>query len=326
MNLQQLRALCEVVRQGLHISGAAEALFRSQPGVSRQLQALENEIGTDLFVRKRNKIVGLTDAGRRITEMAHRALSEVDNMRAVGKEQESSDAGTLTVATSHTQARYTLPRVIKDFTKRRPKVHLSLRQGTAAQCYDYVKVGDADIAIATEVPGTPADLCVIPVYRLPRCIVTPARHPLLKEARPTLESVARYPIIYSDFGYGGTRIVAKAFAEHGLKPRVSVSATDSDVSKIYVELGLGIAILTNVSVDLRRDRALRAIDASHLFPPTTLTIVLRAHTYLRGYALDFITMFAPHLSHEDVNSRLAAAPKPSTNGGRNIPVLKMKDF
>lgn len=321
MNLQQLRALCEVVRQGLHFSDAANALFRSQPGVSRQIRSLEKELGTSIFVRNRNKVMGLTEPGQLIVDMARRALSETENMHRVGGEFEKHKEGSLTVATTHTQARYTLPNVVKSFVTRYPEVQLSLRQGTASQCYEYVDAGEVDLAIATEIPTANQNVVSIPAYRLPRSIVMPPKHPLLKEKQPTLASIAKYPLIINESGYGGRWIVESAFSRHGLTPRIVVNAMDSDVSKTYVELGLGIAILTNAAIDRRRDTHLRVVDASHLFAASLLNVIVMKRAYLRSYAMDFILLFAPHISPDEFRRYVEGAARPGLRHQKEIPGL-----
>jgi LysR family cys regulon transcriptional activator len=304
MKLRQLITFCEVVDQGLKLSAAAQSLHRSQPSITRQIQELEGEIKAPLFVRKRNRILELTPQGREILASARRVLQEVHNMRSAGEERSHAVQGDFTVATTHTQARYVLPRVIRRFKAQYPAVRLSLRQGTPVQCCELVARGAADIAICTEMREDLPDVVAIPCYRLNRSVVVPPRHPLLRERPVTLEAIARYPVITYDEGFSGRWLVDSAFARQGLKPSVVLSAIDADVSKAYVEMGLGIAILATIAFDDRRDAHLRRIDARHLFAPSTLRVVLRSNSYLRSYMRVFISLFAPRLRPAAINSAL----------------------
>jgi LysR family cys regulon transcriptional activator len=318
MNLRQIVTLCEVVDQGLKLSAAAKALHRSQPSITRQLQELEEELGTPLFLRKRNKILELTPHGREILTSARRIVRELHNIRSASDDSTAAARGAFTVATTHTQARYSLPRVIRQFKSEFPHVQLSLRQGTPVQCVELVARGAVDIAICTETPDAPDDIVGIPSYRLNRSVVVPRGHPLLKVKPLTLEAVARYPIITYDEGFSGRWVLDRAFSDRGLAPNVVLSAIDADVSKAYVEMGLGIAILATIAFDARRDSQLRSIDARHLFPASTLRVAVRRHAYLRPYMLAFIGMFAPRLAPVSIERALAgeAVAKP-----RQLPEL-----
>ncbi len=310
MNLRQLRSLCEIVDRGLKMSDAAQALFRSQPSISRQIQSLEHELGIPIFRRKRNRVLELTPQGRDALAIARRIVNEADNLSRLGKDYAQASTGDFAIATTHTQARYTLPNVIERFQHAYPKVRLSLRQGTPAQCCELVQRRQADIAICTETSGAYEDIIQVGCYRLNRSVVTPKGHPLLRARPLTLESIARYPIITYDEGFSGRGIVDRAFADKGLKPAVVLSAIDADVSKTYVERGLGIAILATVAFDAKRDSALRRIDARHLFPPSRLNVVARRDVYLRGFMLEFVRLFAPGLRRSDLE-RLLTGAEPS---------------
>lgn len=305
MNLRQLITLCEIVDKGLKLSAAAQSLHRSQPSITRQMQELERELGTHLFLRKRNKILGLTPQGREILTSARRIIRELYSIRNASEDTDAVVRGEFTIATTHTQARYALPRVIHQFKARYPQVRLSLRQGTPVQCVELVARGTVDIAICTETPGDPDDVVGIPAYRLNRSVVVPRGHPLLSVRPLTLEAVARYPIITYDQGFSARWVLDRAFSERGLEPDVVLSAIDADVSKTYVEMGLGIAILATIAFDATRDKQLRSVDARHLFPPSTLRVAVRRHGYLRPYMLEFIRMFAPHVTRERVDRALA---------------------
>jgi LysR family cys regulon transcriptional activator len=304
MKLQQLRYICEVVRHNLNLSNAAEALFTSQPGISKQIRSLEEELGVDIFVRHGKRVVAVTEPGKAILEIAQRMLKDVENLRQVGEEFTEEDKGHLTIATTHTQARYALPHVIQRFTKRYPGVRLSLRQGSPTQISELVTSGEADIAIATEAIELYEDLVMLPCYQWNRCVLVPPGHPLLKAKKLTLEAMASFPIITYDFAFTGRSRINQAFAAKGLTTNVVLTAIDADVIKTYVELGLGIGIVAMMAYDPRRDTHLRAMDASHLFEPSTTRIGIRKNSYLRGYTYEFIEMFAPHLTRKVVDDAM----------------------
>jgi LysR family cys regulon transcriptional activator len=304
MKLQQLRYLREVARRGLNVSDAAEALFTSQPGISKQIRLLEDELGVDIFVRNGKRVVAVTEPGRAILALADRMLADADNLKRVASEFSNEAEGSLSIATTHTQARYALPPVIKEFVSRYPKVRLSLRQGTPVQISEQVVSGEADIAIATEAIEQYSELVMLPCYQWNRCVVVPPDHPLLKLPALSLEAIAKYPIITYDFAFTGRSQINLAFAAKKLEPNVVLTAIDADIIKTYVELGLGVGILAKMAFDPKRDTGLRALDAGHLFPSATTRIGLRRGTYLRGYTYTFIELFAPHLSRKTVDQAM----------------------
>jgi LysR family cys regulon transcriptional activator len=304
MKLQQLRYLCEVANHGLNLSKAAEFLHTSQPGISKQIRLLETELGVDIFVRNGKRVVETTPPGRAILEIAERMLKDAKNLKQVGQEFANEASGSLTIATTHTQARYALPPAIKDFTLRYPKVKLILRQGSPTQIAELVSSGVADIAIATEAIELFNELVMLPCYQWNRCIVVPPRHPLLKLKVLTLEAIAAYPIITYDFAFTGRSRINQAFDAKGLVPNVVLTAIDADVIKTYVELGLGIGILAQMAFEPKRDKHLRSIDASHLFEPSTTRIGISRNSYLRGYVYDFIEIFSPHLDRATVTAAM----------------------
>ncbi|HWQ37034.1 MAG TPA: HTH-type transcriptional regulator CysB [Burkholderiales bacterium] len=306
MRLQQLRYIHEVARNNLNLSQAAEVLYTSQPGISKQIKSLEDELGVQIFVRHGKRVVAVTEPGKVILQIAERVLQDVASLKQASEEFTREDVGSLTIATTHTQARYALPPVIKKFRERYPRVRLSLHQGNPTQISELTTSGQADFAIATEAIEYYQDLVMLPCYEWNRCVLTPPGHPLLKVKRLTLEEIARYPIITYDFAFTGRSKINEAFSRRGLTPNVVLTAIDADVIKTYVELGLGIGIVAMMAYDPRRDSGLRALDASHLFESSTTRIGIRKNAYLRGYMYDFIEMFAPHLTRKVVETAMRA--------------------
>jgi LysR family transcriptional regulator, cys regulon transcriptional activator len=304
VNLRQLRYLCEVVDRGFNVSRASKALHTSQPGISKQILALERELGIDMLVRKGNRVVALTTPGQIALDIARRMLNDADNLRSLGDEFTRDETGSLVVATTHVHARYWLLPVVKEFKKRYPNVHLSLRQGQPLQIADLVSSGNADIGISTPPIDARDELIMLPCHKVLRCIITPPRHPLLKIKQVSLRDLAHYPFINLDAAFGSGRRVMRIFEAEGLKPNVVLSATDADVIKAYVAQGLGIAALPAVAFDPARDRNLRAIDVNHLFEPNTNCIEIRRNYYLRGYMYEFMRMFAPQWTREAVTKAM----------------------
>ena len=304
MKLQQLRYLGEVAKHGLNLSQAAEALHTSQPGISKQIRQLEDELGVDILVRNGKRVVDVTEPGRVILGIAERILQDAENLRQVAREFRDQAAGTLTIATTHTQARYSLPKVVNAFKQRYPKVRLTLKQGSPPQLAEMVLAGEADIAIATEALDQYPKLLALAGYQWRHCVVVPAKHALLKEQRITLEMLAQYPIITYDAAFAGRSHIDDAFRAQGLAPDIVLSAVDSDVIKTYVELGLGIGIIAAVAFDEKRDQPLRAADIGHLFGTMTTRIAVRRGTTLRGFAYDFMELFSPRLTRAVVDATL----------------------
>ena len=300
MNLQQLKYLNEIVRRGLNISAAADALYTSQPGISKQIKLLEEELGIEIFVRNGKRIVAITEPGKAVLEIAQRMLHDADNLKQVSAEFHSQDSGHLTIATTHTQARYALPPVVKQFIKRYPGVKLGLHQGNPTQIAEQVLSGEADIGIATESLALYDALITLPCYEWNHCVIAPPKHPLLAEKKLTLAKIAQYPIITYDFAFSGRGKINAAFEAASIQPNIALTAIDADVIKTYVELGLGIGILAKMAFIPERDKHLRMVDAGYLFKPSTTRIAIRKNEYLRGYSYDFIELFAPHLSREVV--------------------------
>jgi len=306
MNFQQLRYVREAVRQGLNLTEAANALFTSQPGISKQIRELEDELGIEIFVRRGKRLVDLTEPGRTVVQVIERLLAEADNLRQVGKEFADRDSGSLTIATTHTQARYALPSVVQQFRAQYPKVRLSLQQGSPTQIAQMVTAGQADIAIATEALDHYPELLALPGYTWHHCVVVPQGHPLTKVKLLTVEEVARYPLITYSPEFTGRSHIDQAFAAKGLKMDLVLTAIDADVIKTYVELGLGVGVIAAMAYDDKRDARLRAIDAGHLFRDNTTRLAVKRAAYLRRYTYAFIQMFAPQLTPDIVDRARSA--------------------
>ena len=300
MKLQQLTYVCAIVDSGLNVTHAAKRLHTSQPGISRYVKMLETELGADIFIRDKKRIAGLTPVGYSVYAAAKRALNETENVKRVVSEFLSGDVGDLTVATSHTHARYSLPSVIERFIERFPRVRLRLRQGNLNQISEWVSSGEADISIAAPSSETLPGLVFLRCAELHRVLLTKPGHPLLKARKVTLDAVAEYPIITYDYEFSARSQIMRAFQSQRLTPNIVLSATDADTMKTYVQCGLGIAIVANTVYDKRRDRGLKAIDAGHLFETNPVYIGLRRNVHLPNYMLHFIELYAPHLSRSDV--------------------------
>ncbi len=307
MNFQQLRALREAVRHGFNLTVAAENLHTSQPGVSKQIKELEDELGVTIFERHGKRLVGLTEPGQAVLSIAERILEEAENLRRVGREFTGADVGTLRIATTHTQARYALPPVVREFMRRFPKVRLVLHQGNPPQLAQLVLSGEADLAIATEALDHFPGLLALPGYPWPHCVVVPQSHPLTQVGTLTLEALAKYPIVTYDPAFTGRTHIDEAFTADGLQPDIVLSAIDADVIKTYVELGLGVGIVASVAFDAERDRNLIRLDVDHLFPENTTRVAVRRGRNLRGFAYAFIELFAPALTRARIDQALGGA-------------------
>jgi LysR family transcriptional regulator, cys regulon transcriptional activator len=307
LKLQQLRYVVEIVRNGNRLSAAADALNTSQPGVSRQIQQLEAELGFDIFVRTRNKIIGLTSPGEQLFAIAKRVMTDVEAVKSLREEVTSGNRGTLIVGTTHLQARYLLPPVIERFSKAYPGVALMLKQGNPTYACELVDAGEADLAIGTETTRNFPRLVQLPFAKLSRSVFAKAGHPILSVKRLTLKEIAQYPIITYDQNYSGRWKVMKAFKDANLDPQIVLSAIDADICKTYVEMGLGIAILSTMASDPQRDVALGVRDASDLFEPSVISVSLRVNTYLRPFLLDFIKTVAPSLTRSVVREAIDQA-------------------
>ncbi len=298
MNLHQLRFVREAVRQNFNLTEAAKALYTSQPGVSKAIIELEEELGVDIFTRHGKRIRGLTEPGRAVLSSVELIMQEIDSLKSIGKEFAAQDSGSFTIATTHTQARYALPKVVQAFSQKFPKVRLSLLQGNPKQVAEMVLKDQADVAIATEGIASIDGLVSIPCYQWEHVLVVPLEHPLLKAKVITLEEIAAYPLITYDGAFTGRTKIDQAFSLRGLKPDILLEAIDADVIKTYVELGLGVGIIAGMAYDAERDRNLRAVSVGHLFGSNVSRVALKQGAYLRSYVYTFIELLAPTLNRK----------------------------
>ena len=309
MKLQQLRYIWEVAHHELNVSATAQSLFTSQPGISKQIRLLEDELGVEIFARSGKHLTHITQVGESIVRMAGEILREVETIKQVAEEYSNEKSGSLSLATTHTQARYALPPVIDAFRQSYPDVALHMNQGTPNQISELAATGAVDFAIATEGLELFSDLIMMPCYRWNRSVVAPEGHPLIEQAQASgglrLEDLAGHPIVTYVFGFTGRSRLDDAFSAAGLTPNVVFTATDTDVIKTYVRHGLGVGIIATMALDPKIDDDLVRIDASHLFASSVTHIGFRSGTFLRRYMYDFIERFAPHLDREMVDAAVA---------------------
>lgn len=299
MKLQQLKYLLAIVDNGLNITAAAERMYTSQPGVSKQLKLLEEELGLQLFTRKGKSLGGITAAGHQVIDRARVIMREVENIRTLASDYYQEEEGSLSIATTHTQARYVLPEIVAEFRKRYPKIDLHLHQRTSEQIADMVAANDIDFAIATGSAELFEDLMLIPSYRWDRSIVVPKRHELTRlDHKITLRDLAKYPLVTYVFSFGGQSSLKRAFSDQNLEPDVVFTARDADVIKTYVRMGLGVGIVASMAADCSDRKDLEVIDAEGLFPRSTTWIGYRRDAVLRRYMINFLQLFAPHVSSQ----------------------------
>jgi len=307
MKLHQLRYLAAVAQNGLNITAAAEKLHTSQPGVSKQIKLLEDELGFQIFVRDGRTLTRVTPAGQQVIDRAVRILREVQNIKRLSDDFKDEARGSLSIATTHTQARYVLPGVIKQFRELYPEVRLHLHQGTSEQIAEMAALDRIDFAIATGSQSLFEGHALLPCYEWHRHVVVPKGHPLARHKTPTLKQLAAHPIITYVFSFSGPSSLHEIFAREGLVPNVVLTARDADVIKTYVRLGLGIGIVASMAIDPREDEDLVQIDTSHLFPAHVTWVGLRRGGLLRKFQLDFLQLFAPHLTRRLIERAASAA-------------------
>ncbi|MDE1481534.1 HTH-type transcriptional regulator CysB [Xenorhabdus bovienii] len=305
MKLQQLRYIVEVVNHNLNVSSTAEGLYTSQPGISKQVRMLEDELGIQIFARSGKHLTHVTPAGEEVVRISREVLSKIDSIRSVASEHTYPDRGSLYIATTHTQARYALPPVIKGFIERYPNVSLHMHQGSPTQIAEEVCKGNSDFAIATEALHLYSDLIMLPCYHWNRSVVVTKDHPLAARQNVTIEELAEYPIVTYTFGFTGRSELDVAFDQAGLKPKIVFTATDADVIKTYVRLGLGVGVIASMAIEPVQDSDLVRIDMRDKFSYSTTKIGFRRSSFLRSYMYDFIWRFAPHLTRDVVDKAIA---------------------
>jgi len=310
MKLHQLRYVLEVADHNFNVSDAADAMFTSQPGVSKQIRLLEDELGVPIFARDGKRLVGLTNPGRKILLRAKHVFREIDNISRIGKQYADADIGSLTIATTHTQARYVLPKIIQEFLRRYPQVNLVIKQGYPDELVNFVIEGKADLAIATEGVSNRNELISLPCYQWHRCLLVPIKHELVKQfsnrkrKKIQLSDIAKYPLITYDSAFAGQQDVLDQFKKAAIKPNIIITTLDSDVIKTYVEMHLGVGLIANVAYEPKKDRGFRLIDVSHLFSANTTWVGVSRGGFIRNYVYDFIEMFAPHLKKKSIMASL----------------------
>jgi LysR family cys regulon transcriptional activator len=304
MNLQQLKIVIETAKQNFNLTEVANTLFTSQSGISKHIKDLEDELGIELFVRKGKRFLGLTDPGKELIQIAERMLLDAKNIKKLADQFSQSDHGQLTIATTHTQARYALPEVIRQFKNSFPKVHLAIHQGSPNEIVDMLKKGEADIGIATESISQIAELVTFPFYNWHHAIIVPKGHALENKKDVTLEEIAEYPLVTYHEGFTGRKSIDEAFLKKNLSPDIVISALDADVIKTYVELDLGIGIIASMAYQKDRDIKLSLVDSKNLFSNNTTHIAIRQGHYLRGYAYKFLELCSKDLNEAKIKSAI----------------------
>ena len=304
MKLQQLRCVFQIVQSEFNISKASEALNTSQPGVSKQIKLLEDEIGIKIFQRNGKRLVNLTEPGELVLSSIETILQESNNIKVISEEYIEKDQGTFTIATTHTQARYKLPKVVEEFVKKYPKINLNIHQGNPSQVTEQIICGEADVGIATESINLSEDIHTIPCYQWNRCVVMPKNHPLTKVRKITLADLAAYPMITYDYAFTGSTIVSEVFKNANIEPNIMLTAIDADVIKTYVSLNMGIGLIAEMAFDSTTDLPMVSRDVSHLFPLSTTYIGIRREIFLRKYTSDFIRMFIPKANEKELKKIL----------------------
>lgn len=304
MNLQQLKIVIETAKQNFNLTEVANTLFTSQSGISKHIKDLEDELGIELFVRKGKRFLGLTDPGKELIQIAERMLLDAKNIKKLADQFSQSDHGQLTIATTHTQARYALPEVIRQFKNAFPKVHLAIHQGSPNEIVDMLKKGEADIGIATESISQIVELVTFPFYNWHHAIIVPKGHALENKKDVTLEEIAEYPLVTYHEGFTGRKSIDEAFLKKHLSPDIVISALDADVIKTYVELDLGIGIIASMAYQKDRDIKLSLVDSKNLFSNNTTHIAIRQGHYLRGYAYKFLELCSKDLNEAKIKSAI----------------------
>lgn len=329
MTLKQFKYLIGIVDAGLNITAAAERLYTSQPGISKQLKQLEAELGVQIFTRKGKSLASVTPAGREVVARARRILREVENIRSLASDMTAEQEGTLSIATTHTQARYVLPEVIRAFRKKYPKVDLELHQGTSEQIVELISTNQVDFAIATGSQELFPQLTLLPIYRWNRIALVPKNHPLAVDTQQLdLQRLSEFPLVTYVFSLTGESSFRKAFTDEGLEPRVVFTARDADVIKTYVRMEMGVGVIASMAFEKNDNDDLIAIDAKNLFPEVTTWLGFPRDTVLRGYMIDFIHLFGPQYTPRQIQDAAAQAGQKQVDellDGLEIPLRELDE-
>jgi len=311
MNFQQLRSIRAASRCGFNLTEVANTLFTSQPGVSRQIREVEEELGVEIFERNGKRLTGLTEPGKGILVIIERLLIEAENLQRASDDYADHTKGTLTIATTHTQARYVLPSVVQAFRDSFPDVRIALQQSSPEHIADLVLSGKADIGIATEGLSQYKDLASFACYEWNHELVVPDGHPLLAFANNneylTLRDLATWPLITYDVGFTGRGHIDEAFRLAGERPDIVLTAMDADVIAQYVTLGMGVGIVASMAGESLRAQGLKTVTTQNLFAPNVTRLAVRRGTYLRSYVIDFIQQFSPKLSRDAIQQEVEAS-------------------
>jgi LysR family cys regulon transcriptional activator len=306
MNLQQLRIIRETVRANFNVTEAANAMFASQSGVSKQIRDLEEELGVALFRRRGKRLLGLTELGEQVVQIADRVLLEADNIKQAASQFAVSDRGLLEIATTHTQARYVLPPVIVEFKRQFPGVRLVLRQANPRDIATLVRSGASDLGIATDPFANERDILSFPYFTWQHIVVVPSGHPLDGKEGVTLEEIATYPIVTYETGVTGRPRIDEAFDAQNLSPEITMTALDADVIKAYVALGLGVGIIAPMAFDETRDTDVHKVKLRDEFAPSTTYIAVRRGRLHRGFVYRFIEMCTPEVTEKIIREAESA--------------------
>ena len=298
MNLHQFRFVQEAARRNLNLTEAAKALHTSQPGVSKAIIELEEELGIDIFTRHGKRLKRITEPGQHVLDSIAIILREVGNLKRIGEQYSAQDTGTLSIATTHTQARYVLPQPVARLREQYPKVNISLHQGAPDQVARMVIEETAEIGVATESLASYPELVTLPCYEWQHVLVLPATHPLSRKERLALEDIAAEPLITYHPSFTGRTRVDAAFAQRQLTPRVVLEAIDSDVIKTYVRLGLGIGIVAEMAMADDRQGDLVARPLGPLLGQNVARIALKRGAWLRDFVYHFASLLSDRLDKD----------------------------